>query len=544
MPVNISSLVQDPEFRALPVAEKRLLLSEGDPEFSNLNDQEIEQFAPPILQKTVYPQEGVMTGTPVNQDLIETIPLVGAREQFSEGMKSGTDLLGQNLAGDLAGLIFGSARAAGTVFNPVSKAVGMVPRLAGATGSLAGGDLDAALSNITGAQPVESAIQIPSVDTGIPLFDVPLNTAGNIGQEVVNQPIILAGATPGSLSSQVGAVRSGASAARNIGSTVSETASKMRSRVAPATVEQSAMAALDFTTDQVQQHIPVVTQRVSSLIGKIPQTADEGVKFIDDAKQQLYDERLEVNNAATQQGLVVKGDTAVQMATEALDSIPNLKATERTAILDDIVERYSGDKTPDQGQSIQQRLNKEFEAQYENGTFDRAAPANEAKLAIRNSFAQQMDEINQAVTGQSGTPYADIGSLIEVKGSLIDKINKIKGTEAARKTGIEKAPSRVPTTRAGVVEKAGKTILTPFRKSQLEKLDQNVQRIFSESPKQPPSFSLEQSLVDQLRQAKTPSAASASLETQIQERIRSYPRNIRSDPALARLAAESELGLR
>lgn len=317
-------------------------------------------------------------------------------------------------------------------------------------------------------------------------------------------------------------------------------------RTAPATVEQSAMAALDFTPAQVQQHIPVVTQRVSELVGKIPKTADEAISFINKAEDQLYADRLDFNSAATKQGLVVKGDVALQEARSTLDSIPTITEAQKSSIMDDLTDIYKGDHLPDKGQSFQQRLNKEFSAQYENGTWDKAAPVNEAKIAIRNSFANQMDEISQAITGRADTPYADIGSLIEFKGSLSDKLIKLKQTEAARKTGIEKAPGRIPTTKVGAVTKVGRSALTPFQKTQIEKLNQNVERIFTESAKQPPVLPLEQSIIDALKKAQSPSAGAASIseEAQIEALIKTYPRALRSDPSLARLAAESQLGIR
>lgn len=315
---------------------------------------------------------------------------------------------------------------------------------------------------------------------------------------------------------------------RAIGTSALEAVSPtIAARVAPATVEQSAIAALDFTPAQVQTHIPIVTQRVEQLVGKIPKTADEAIKFMDDAENQLYKERLEVNNAAEQQGLVARGDVALTAARDTLDAIPTITQSQRTSIMDDLTKIYEGDHLPSQGQSFQQRLNKEFSAQYENGTFDRAAPMNEAKLAIRNSFADQMDQITQAITGRAETPYADIGSLIEVKGSLSDKLNRLQTSEAVRKTGIEKAPGKLPTSRTQAATKAGRSILTPFQKTQIEKLNDNVNRIFTESSRQPPALPLQQSIINQIRASQSPVVVPNTLEARIQEVIKTLPREFR-----------------
>lgn len=316
--------------------------------------------------------------------------------------------------------------------------------------------------------------------------------------------------------------------ARAIGRGALKTVSpKMAARITP-TIEETSMAVLDYTPAQVAENIPVVTQRVRQIIGKNPATADDAIKFIDDTENQIYSERLEVNDAATKQGLVVKGDRVLQAAKDTLDAIPTISPAQRAKILDDLQPLYKGDHLPEAGQSFQQRLNKEFSAQFDNGTFDRAAPLNEAKLAIRNSFADQMDEINRAVTGLDETPYADIGKLIEVKGSLVDKLNKIKLSEAQRKTGIKPPKSGdIPTTRYQAISKTGRSLLTPFQRTQLERLDDAVSQIFTESTPQASAGQLDQALINELRSAQAASPAVSNLESQIQETIRTLPREFR-----------------
>lgn len=338
------------------------------------------------------------------------------------------------------------------------------------------------------------------------------------------------------------AITSPIQTARNIATRAIEPISPtVAARIAPATVEQSAMAALDLDRAAVQQHIPIVTQRVSSIVGKVPKTADEAISFLNQAEKQLYDERLEFVNAAEKQGLVAKGDVAIKSAQDLLEPLTTVTNAQKKTILERLKDLYSGDKTPTQGQKIQRDLNDKFSAAYENGTIDRADASFQAEKAIRDSFAGQMDEIVKATTGINETPYSDIGSIIEVKGSLTDKLRRLEGVEAARKTGIESSPGRLPTTKVGAASKVTRKALTPFQKTQIEKLNENVSRIFQETPATTPALPLEQSIMDQLRQAQSPGS---SLEAQIRERIQTYPRNIRSDPVLARLVAESELGLR
>lgn len=55
MAIDIPSLLQDPEFKALSSGEKRQLLSEGDPEFASLSDQDIEAFVQPNRSSKLAP---------------------------------------------------------------------------------------------------------------------------------------------------------------------------------------------------------------------------------------------------------------------------------------------------------------------------------------------------------------------------------------------------------------------------------------------------------------------------------------------------------
>lgn len=200
-------------------------------EFDSDNELTDDQIASVVSDldgstpRTITPArgEGVLRGDPVFKDLGEAVPFVGASNELDAGIRSGNQLLGDNFAGDALGYLLGGARAAGTAFNPVGKIISAVPKYAGAVGSAAGGDLDAALRNITGSEAVSSAIQIPALDSGIAALDVPVNTLGNISQEVVNQPLLLSAALPGALESQIRAVRNFPSNVASIPSSVAST---------------------------------------------------------------------------------------------------------------------------------------------------------------------------------------------------------------------------------------------------------------------------------------------------------------------------------
>ena len=344
---------------------------------------------------------------------------------------------------------------------------------------------------------------------------------------------------------------------------------KVASRIAPATVEQTAMAALDLPKADVARHIPIVTRRVAETVGTVPKTAEEAVNVLNKAEDALYQGRKAINEQAAQEGLVASGDKAIQAAKDKLDSIPNLLPKEKEAILNDLTERYGGDHSPQKGQEFQQRLNHELSSQYANETFDRAAPANEARVAVRDSFANQMDQISKAITGKDETPYSDIGSLIEVRDNLVKQLEKLQGKEAAAKTGIQKAATDIPVTKYHVIRKIEKSALGPFQKTQLEKLDAAIQKIFSEGTQAQPGAALSPEDLQAIRSGQLPVVISgqepavvpppnlekliakqvresgtgrSDLGSQIEEQLKTYPKSfVKKDPKLARIAAEQEL---
>lgn len=309
-------------------------------------------------------------------------------------------------------------------------------------------------------------------------------------------------------------------------------------RTLPATVEQSAIAALDITAEEAARHIPVVNQRILEIAPKAaaPKTAAEALNLAKTAEASLYQDALVADKLATKQGLAPRSDLIMANVEDTLNKIPSLLPEERAALLADARARYTDVSTTAKGRALQQRLNKEFEAQYANDTFDRAAPANEVKLAVRNSIAEQMDEINKAVTGLDASPYSDIGSLIEFKGNLNKTLQNIQRAEARQKTGIGSGKSAsVPTTKVQAIYQGKKSLLSPFQKTQLEKLDSNVSKIFKQGERAGEAAALDaevqQGLVSKYSQQAPPplpkAAAAPSLEAQIQATIKSLPKEMR-----------------
>lgn len=144
------------------------------------------------------------------EDFSRLIPFRGAGAEFEAGANSGRQLVGDNLTGSAIGnLILGPARSANTVFNPIGGLISEVPVVAQGVGAgIGGGDLESALRALNERRPIESFVEIPQADdAGNSALNTLLNTGVNIGNEVINQPLLLAGATPGALRTQGTALR-------------------------------------------------------------------------------------------------------------------------------------------------------------------------------------------------------------------------------------------------------------------------------------------------------------------------------------------------
>lgn len=249
---------------------------------------------------------------------------------------------------------------------------------------------------------------------------------------------------------------------------------------APATLSQVAESTLDFTPEQVAQSVPTAVQRVRQVVGKeIPTTAREGISALDKTEKEILNQRLAINEAADNRGLIVNGNQALDSARSVLDEIKIITNAEKDKILKKAEELYSGERPPTDGQLVQMQLNEKLKGFY-NAEDPIEGAQLKVDLAIRDSYAQQMDEISQIMTGRAESPYSDIGAIIETRNALRKTLDQIEGTEANKKTGLKKGASKIPLTRTGMVAKGADTVLSQVQKNQLRKLNEATQRIFSE----------------------------------------------------------------
>lgn len=282
--------------------------------------------APPDLSL-----QGVLSGPPVSKELLEAIPFSGALQQYIAGLETGKQLLGDNLAGQLTGAIFGGARAAGTALNPLSVLINAIPRATQATGSLLGGQSGTAINDILGANPIQSSATIPAVDTGIPLIDIPVNTLTGIEGEVARQPLLLAGATPRALGAQAGAVGSVAS---DISSAISSTAKAVSSpRVAfakslgrePVPILSRILDYSDSQTDKIQNVISkspdLLPEIKSNLDSNISNVGERTIDAIGKSLENRYDTYYPAIESAPE--IIVKKNLGESFRKEAVSRIKN-----------------------------------------------------------------------------------------------------------------------------------------------------------------------------------------------------------------------------
>lgn len=255
-------------------------------------------------------------------------------------------------------------------------------------------------------------------------------------------------------------------------------APKVAARSAPATVEAVGNSVLDIPEEEVSKLLPVVKKRVYEVSDTTPETSGELLSSIKKAKQNLYNERTAVTKVADEQGLAPSGDKAVQEAKNVLDNMKTISKNKKTEVLNEISDIYGGKKTSVEGQDIQEQLNNKFSEAFKNDTLDRSDAKFQAEKAIRDSFADQMDEIHQSITGLDDTPYSDIGKLIETETALQKKVDSLKGVVNKAKTGIESAPGKLPVYKHGFTHKAINAIAGPLQKNQVEKLDAAIPRLF------------------------------------------------------------------
>lgn len=238
------------------------------------------QAAPIVPRRTSFPSEGKVPLETTLKDVLESVPFYGSPSEFRAGVKSGQELFSPAVTGNTIASILdaipysretlsntyggslGAARALATVLNPIGKLIGSVSPAVQASASAAGGDTATAIQDILGSRPVQSAAEIPYLDTGIPFIDVPVNTnAQALNEAIIKQPAALAGLTPKALAAQGAALRNFPRNVAEVGSAASDlgrrVTSPLRSSapVDPVAVESALKRVQDLEFQREQNRI-------------------------------------------------------------------------------------------------------------------------------------------------------------------------------------------------------------------------------------------------------------------------------------------------
>lgn len=448
--------------------------------------------------------QGVFSGRPVDQELQDARIGAGAVNQFNQGYNTGLQLLGDNLAGQLTGAIFGGARSAGTVLNPLAAIINAIPRYTQAAGSLAAGQSGTAINDLLGGNPIQSAAVLPNVDTGIPFIDVPVNTLTGIEGEVARQPLLLAGATPKSLGTQSSALRSVGS---DIGSVISGTAKAVASpRVAfaksigrePVPILSNV---LDYTASQ-SNNIKNVINKSPELFPEIKSNLDPfitsgGERAISGIGKTI-DNRYETYYPAVEQApeAVISRNLGESFKTKAIARIK--EDLSDSGISKDRQGELIAEMTPEidsvnQGTLINSTklLNRQTSPLFKP-TPTPSALANDqmiARLALRDVQSEAIHGILKD-SGIDPKVYSEIGLLHEFQSQLSKKylaakndLNKTLGSslnQAARK-GLKQGMT------AGVVE-IGERALTKRTGGKVGEIDRAMNLLFDQIEASNPTF--------------------------------------------------------
>lgn len=194
---NIPGLISDPEFRGLSVTEQKDILSSIDPIFKDFSLKSVQELVKPGRESPLTGQAGSVLGN-IGTEVNAALPFRGGPAAFSQGYETGQDVLGENLAGQALGTVFGGAMGLGTVANPITKGLAYYPQAAQASGetiasSLFGGGQNLPTQTLLGQREILPQLQASdlaaNVNVGIDPLNSAINTILNTGTDVGTQAL-------------------------------------------------------------------------------------------------------------------------------------------------------------------------------------------------------------------------------------------------------------------------------------------------------------------------------------------------------------------
>lgn len=323
--------------------------------------------------------------------------------------------------------------------------------------------------------------------------------------------------------------------------------------------------------------VPVVKSRILEATGKAPTTASEAIAAAAKTEDFLINKTVDALKLADQQGLQMSKAQMLQNAENAIRKAqPTIPQAEVDAALKPFRDRLPDTITPSQGQKLLVEQNNFLDSVFgDTGVPARKTKGNAsvtARLGIADSLSNQLDDLYKAASGLDESPYRDWGQIRDAKQGLNDQIIAAQRSQA----GATPGGRGIPVTKTGAAHKILKKAARPFVAREIEFIDDGVKRIFRDAPStpdiQPINPTIQQGLILKYTPvaplapvapaapaaippatlqaiisqslAKTGGApVSANLEAAIAAKIKTYPRKLRDDKALARIAAKTELGI-
>lgn len=315
----------------------------------------------------------------------------------------------------------------------------------------------------------------------------------------------------------------------------------------------AATEALGITPVEGSQNlIPVVKRSVlDANAGKIP-TNISGQELLDRAADFKIDQYVNGLKVAEQEGLAHSTQSLTKaMEERILRDHPTYGSQQVQDVIDSVISEnqklFSKDYiSPTDGQKAAVQINRDL-----NKTNPGRIPKTDAQINAETALSQELSmqgsEMYQASTGTMGTPNQDWGALKQARDGYFGELKSAQLSDAGKSPG----GSGVPTTKLGaaakVARKVGGRVLVP---TNAENVSNSLIRTLNEAQARPllegPLDPIQQeSLISRYRKPPPalPASASQSLDAQIEKLIKSYPKDIKSNPDLARKIAESELGL-
>lgn len=329
-------------------------------------------------------------------------------------------------------------------------------------------------------------------------------------------------------------------------SLVTAPASRVIARLRP-TASQSAMSALKLTADEVESILPVAVPAITRAAGKATPTAAEILQATPKARAALFDETTSGLQQSSNLGLVVNGRSAADDAIKALQSDARFvqdSPQELTRLLKKY-EKYQTDIDPLTGRKYLQDTNSGLISYWNKTAKGQKVDLTDAEVRAERAFAAnlsgQIDDLYKIGSGKAGSPYRDIGRIIELEKNLSLEKEAAEAAFAQRVAPTRvRGSSSIPQGRFEAARRVGRGITSGLRKTEIELLDTRLKEAFRGTPKRQPVADIPQDVRDVLAQRYQPSAP-PTLEERITALASTYSPEIQANPALARRVAEAEI---